>query len=40
MSYIRDCKEQVESHPSFIFRYKLFLKPPYISKLDNLNYFF
>ena len=39
-SYVPDCKEEDESHPHFIFRYKLFLKPSYISKLVNLNYFF
>ena len=30
---------QDESHPHFIFHYKLFLKLPCISRLVNLNYF-
>ena len=40
ISYAPDCKEQDESHPHFIFHWKLFLKLPYISKLVNLNYTF
>ena len=38
ISYVPDCKEQDESHPHFIFHYKLFLKLPYTGKLVNLNY--
>ena len=40
ISYVPDCKEQNESHPHFTFHCKLLLKPPYISKLINLNYAF